>query len=306
MQAAETGELGVLQAGDHAEDLGLGPVLQLGLEPDHVEQCAQRIVLTQLDDGVGLDHGVARIGQADGLHRAVAQGLAAALGHDLDGQAAVEIGDVLPRLELRLRAVQQGVDESLVLGLVHGAVDIGGGVAAGAFLVVARLPPGGVEIDAVGVDDGGDGVEEAEGVLAGQLQDGFGQGRGGQGAGGDDDIVPILGRQAGDLLALDRDKRMGVQTVRHGLGETLAINRQRAAGRHLMGVATGHDDGVERTHFSVQQPHRVVFPVVRTEGVGTDQFGERVCVMGVGGHAGPAHLVDYDRHTGARNLPGGF
>jgi hypothetical protein len=120
VQAAEAGELGVLQARDHAEGLGLGAVLQLGLEADHVEQGAQRIVLTQLDDGVGLDLRVARIGQADGLHRAVAQGLAAALGHHLDGQAAVEIGDVLPVLELGLGAVDQGVDEGLVLALFIG------------------------------------------------------------------------------------------------------------------------------------------------------------------------------------------
>ena len=52
MQAAQPRELGVLEARDHAEDLGLGAVLQLGLEADHVEQGAERIVLTQLDDGV--------------------------------------------------------------------------------------------------------------------------------------------------------------------------------------------------------------------------------------------------------------
>jgi hypothetical protein len=60
------------------------PVLQLGLEAHHVPQRAQRIVLAQLDDGVGLHQRVARVGQADGLHRPVAQGLAAALGHHLD------------------------------------------------------------------------------------------------------------------------------------------------------------------------------------------------------------------------------
>ncbi len=57
MQPAQPGELGILQAGDHSEDLSLGPVLQLGLEADHVEQRAQRIVLAQLHDGMGLDRG---------------------------------------------------------------------------------------------------------------------------------------------------------------------------------------------------------------------------------------------------------
>ena len=54
MQAAEPRELGVLQAGDHAEDARLLAVLQLGLEADHVAQRAERIVLAQLHDGVGL------------------------------------------------------------------------------------------------------------------------------------------------------------------------------------------------------------------------------------------------------------
>ena len=53
VQAAEPRELGLLQPGDHAEDVGLRAVLQLGLEADHVPQRAQRIVLAQLDDGVG-------------------------------------------------------------------------------------------------------------------------------------------------------------------------------------------------------------------------------------------------------------
>ena len=50
------------------------PVFQLRLEADHVEKGAERIVLAQLDDGVGLFIGIARIGQANRLHRSVAQG----------------------------------------------------------------------------------------------------------------------------------------------------------------------------------------------------------------------------------------
>ena len=54
MQAAEPRELGLLQARDGAEDARLLAVLQLGLEADHVEQRAERVVLAQLHDGVGL------------------------------------------------------------------------------------------------------------------------------------------------------------------------------------------------------------------------------------------------------------
>ena len=54
MEAAEARELGVLQPGNHPEDRGLLAVFQLGLEADHVEQRAERVVLAQLHDRVGL------------------------------------------------------------------------------------------------------------------------------------------------------------------------------------------------------------------------------------------------------------
>jgi len=86
VQPAQPGELGVGEARDHPEHLGLGPVFQLGLEAHHVPQRAQGVVLAQLDDGVGLDQRVARIGQDHRLHGSVAEGLAAAPGHYLDRQ----------------------------------------------------------------------------------------------------------------------------------------------------------------------------------------------------------------------------
>uniref|UniRef100_A0A0N4Z8C9 LigA n=1 Tax=Parastrongyloides trichosuri TaxID=131310 RepID=A0A0N4Z8C9_PARTI len=176
VQTAQTRELGVLKPGNHAENLCLYAIFQLGLETDHIIKRAECIILTQLHDGVGLDRRVVLVRQADRLHRTVAQGLAAALGHDLDRQAAVEIGHVLPFLEVSLGAVQQGVDEGLVLGLVHRTVHVSRLVAAGAFLVIARLAPGHVEVDAVGVNDRRDGVEEAEGLFARRLQDRLSQG----------------------------------------------------------------------------------------------------------------------------------
>src|SRR3546814_2627519 len=91
MQAAEARELGVFQAGNGAEDAGLLAVLQLGLEADDVVERAERIVLAELHHGVGPLVAV-RVVQADRLHRAVAQRLRPALGHHLDGQAALEVG----------------------------------------------------------------------------------------------------------------------------------------------------------------------------------------------------------------------
>ena len=43
------------------------------------------------------------------------------------------------------------------------------------------------------------------------VADGLGQRRRGQRAGGDDDVVPVGRRQAGDLAALDRDQRIGCE-----------------------------------------------------------------------------------------------
>ena len=91
MKAAEPGELGLIEARDRPEDLYLFGMFQLGLEADHVEQAAELVVLAQLHDRVGFDPGLVRICQAERLHRAVAQRLAAALGHHFDRQAAVEV-----------------------------------------------------------------------------------------------------------------------------------------------------------------------------------------------------------------------
>src|SRR3954447_11283671 len=90
VQPAEPGELGALQPRDHAEDMLLLAVTQLRLEADHVVERAQRIVLAQLDDGMGPASG-ARITQPYRLHRSPAQRVRAARCHDLDRQAAIEI-----------------------------------------------------------------------------------------------------------------------------------------------------------------------------------------------------------------------
>src|SRR5207244_4421283 len=92
MKAAEAREFGPLETWNGAEDARLLAMLELGLEAHHVEQGAKPIVLAQLNDGIGLDPRGARIGEAERLHRPMAQGVGAALSHYLDGQAAVEVG----------------------------------------------------------------------------------------------------------------------------------------------------------------------------------------------------------------------
>ncbi len=71
--------------------LTCSPMFVLRLKTDHVEQRAQLVVLPELDDRIGFCAGFVRIGQTEGFHRAMAQSLRAALGHDFDRQAAVEI-----------------------------------------------------------------------------------------------------------------------------------------------------------------------------------------------------------------------
>ena len=91
-------------------------VLQLGLEADHVEQAAELVVLAQLHDGIGFDPGLVRIGEAERLHRAVAQRFAAALGHHFDRQAAVEIRRRLFEIvERDFVAGKQRIDEAVIL-----------------------------------------------------------------------------------------------------------------------------------------------------------------------------------------------
>ena len=91
VQAAEPRELGFAEAGYGPKNPHLLGMLELGLETDHVEQAAKLVVLAKLHHSVGFNLAPLRIGQAEWLHRAVAQRLAAALGHHFDRQAAVEI-----------------------------------------------------------------------------------------------------------------------------------------------------------------------------------------------------------------------
>ena len=100
------------------------------------------------------------IGEAHRLHRAVTQSLASSLGHDLDRQAAVEIRRSLPFLETHRIASDQRIDEGVIIGLAHRAVDVVLASSAGPYLVIARLVPADVHIDAVAVNDRGDGIEE--------------------------------------------------------------------------------------------------------------------------------------------------
>ncbi len=137
MQPAESGEFGAFKSWNSAEDLDLRAVLQLRLEADHVVERAECIILSELDDRIGLDGRIVRIGETDGFHRAVAQRLCAALRHHLDGEAAVEVRRAFPFLEARLVAGEHGREEAEVLVSIERAIDVVRPRPAGTGLVVA-------------------------------------------------------------------------------------------------------------------------------------------------------------------------
>jgi hypothetical protein len=167
MQAAKAGEFGALQSRNHAEYSALFAVAQLGLEPDHVEQRTELVVLPKLNHRIGLFVRSMRIGKTDRLHRPETQRLPSAFRHHFNGQTAVEIGRVFPLLELDLLGSEQRVNKRFVLRAIERAVDIVCAGTAGSALVIARLKPGDREIDGIPVHDRSDRIEKGEGVRAG-------------------------------------------------------------------------------------------------------------------------------------------
>ena len=191
----------------------------------------------------------------------------------------------------------------VVLLTRHGAVDIGGRVASGASLVIARLAPGDGHVDGLVVDDGGYGVEEGQGFGAGEGRNGLRQASRCERTGSDDHVVPRSRWWAGHLSALDAYERVRGDAFRHRLGKTLAIDGQSAAGGCLVGVGARHDEGVQASHFCVQQANGIVLGVIRPEGIRTNQFGE--VSRGVGWRGDQwTHFVQHHRCAVPCRLPG--
>ena len=231
------------------------------------------------------------------------QGFAAALGHDLDRQAAVEIGR--RRLEIvkcGFLARKQRIDEGVVLRARQRAIDVIGARAAGTNLVVARLKPDDVEIDRVAVHDRRDGVEEGERSFAGQGAQRVGERRRRQRAGGDDDVVP-LGRRFENLLAADVDERLAFQRRGDGGGKAVTIDRERAARRQLVGVGGVQHQRAEPAHFGMEEADGAAVRVIGAERVRADELGELPRFMH-GSRTHRAHLMQHHGHAATRDLPG--
>jgi len=93
----------------------------------------------------------------------------------------------------------------------------------------------------------------------------IGERRRSQRASGDDDAVPVLRRQAGDLAALDPDQWLALDRRFDRRRKAVAIDRQGSAGRHLMGVRRADDQRIKRPHLTVDDADRVGFGVVGAE-----------------------------------------
>ena len=112
-----------------------------------------------------------------------------------------------------------------------------------------------------------------------------------------------FGRRHRDFAALERNQRLRRERRRYRCGKSVAVDRQRAAGRHLIGIGRPHHQRAEPAHFRVQQADRVVVLVVGAERVRADELGVAVGLVR-GGRPQRPHLVQHDRHAGLRELPG--
>ena len=86
--------------------------------------------------------------------------------------------------------------------------------------------------------------------------------------------------------------------------ETVAVDRERCPGRHLVGIGAGHDQRVHAPHFAVDEPDRIGF-VVGAEGIRADEFGEPAGAMGCGLGERP-HLMQDHGNAGRGDLPSRF
>ena len=145
-------------------------------------------------------------------------------------------------------------------------------------------------------DDGRDGVEEGERVLARERVDRRAERRRGQWAGRDDHGGPIRRRQAFEFAALHADIRMRRQLFRDLRREGFAVYRERAACGKLMALRRLHDERARAAHLLVQQADGVRLAVVGAEGVRADELGAVAGLVRLGQAPGP-HLVQ--DHAGA-------
>ncbi len=177
----------------------------------------------------------------------------------------------------------------------HRAVQVVGRFA----LAPARLEVGDVEVDRFGVDDGRDGVVEAQ-PLATHRRDVGGELIGGERAGGDDGEDVVVGQRGHDLVA-QGDALVPGDGLLHLRGEHLAVHGERVARRHLGELGGAHDQRAQQPHLRLDEADRVVGRV-RAEGVAAHQFGQPVADLR-GGVPRRLHLEKLNVEAALGELP---
>ena len=99
------------------------------------------------------------------------------------------------------------------------------------------------------------------------------------------------------------NQRMSGNGRRYRVGKSVTVNRQSAAGRHLVCVGSAHDERAEPAHFLVQQADGVVLRVVGTKRIRADELGAAVSLVNRRASFRP-HFVQHDRNACLRKLPG--
>ena len=237
----------------------------------------------------------ARIAQTDGLHRAEAYGVSAALSHYLDGHTAlIDLG--VHHVEL-VHGSAIGVYESfikcLVFRLVHRAVEI----VLSPALSVAGFKESVSHIHAVGLYYGSRRVEEPE-AAAVSLRNSLRQRLMSKRAGGYDryGVVGYVRYLLGDIF----DVRVAQYRVGHHSRKALAVDRKGSSGGNSAGIGASEQQRAEGTHLFLQESRRRV-DAVRFERIGTHELAQLLAVMG-GRELGRLGIEEANAHSSFREL----
>src|SRR4029077_16037116 len=95
------------------------------------------------------------------------------------------------------------------------------------------------------------------------------------------------------------------EPARHLVSKTFTIDSKRAAGGQLVLIGRSENERPRSPPLLMQQANRIAGPIVGAEGVGAYELGKRRGLMRLGALHW-AHLMQDDRNTGRRELPGGF
>ena len=205
------------------------------------------------------------IGQPDRLHWPETQRLTPTRGHHLYRHATIKIGSVLlPFLERHRLAGKQRVNKPLILVARHRAVDIVLAITTIRRFVVARLEPGNIHINTIKMNDRGNRVEKRKVFLTAKIADQLSQRRRGEGASGNDHIVPIDGNFC-NLTPGDRHQRIGRQQFTDMRGKAIAVNGKRTTCRHLVDIGSMHNQRIHLAHFLMQDADSIAGRIIRAK-----------------------------------------